>query len=94
MPRWLSTIFFGEQTCHDNIPDPIYAEIALNRAPEALDTLGRRSLTRPPSPSPSSKFISANKNYSTRSLLDVMPLEIRLQIWTDVLRGHNFHLEI
>jgi hypothetical protein len=56
--------------------------------------LGRRSLTRPPSPSPSSKFISANKNYSTRSLLDVMPLEIRLQIWTDVLRGHNFHLEI
>lgn len=94
MRRWLSAIFFRDQIYHDNILNPSYADKALNRAPEALETLGRRSLTRPLSPSPPSKFNSTNKNYSPHPLLDVLPLEIRLHIWTDVLRGHNFHLEI
>jgi hypothetical protein len=53
---------------------------------------GRNPLTRPPSPSLEAE-IKAD-SLRARSILHVLPLEVRQQIWVDVLGGHCFHLEI
>lgn len=53
---------------------------------------GRKPLTRPPSPRLDPE-IEADRPRAC-SILDVLPLEVRQQIWADVLGGHRFHLEI
>jgi hypothetical protein len=55
-----------------------------------VDHLKRTSLTRTQSPA-SEDGIDKN---SPHTLLDVLPLEVRQQIWETILGGHSFHLKI
>jgi hypothetical protein len=50
---------------------------------------GRHTLTRPTSPRPEARIA-----IDSRSLLDVLPLELRQLIWAEVLGGHVFHLKM
>ena len=55
-----------------------------------IDFLGRQPLTRPPSQNTIPEISSLDSN--AQSPLAVFPLEIRQQIWEDVLGGHTFHI--
>ena len=61
-----------------------------NRNPFDYDHLPRIRPNRLPITRPS----SPDGRSSQSLLLEVLPLEIRQQIWGDVLGGHNIHLEI
>jgi hypothetical protein len=54
------------------------------------DHLKRTSMTRAPSPASEDGI----DKQSPHILLDVLPLEVRQQIWETILGGHSFHLKI
>jgi hypothetical protein len=55
-----------------------------------IDFAGRIPLTRPPSPRP---VPIPESDVGSKSLLDTLPLEIRQQIWKEVVAGgRTFHL--
>jgi hypothetical protein len=54
------------------------------------DHLRRTSITRAPSPASEDGI----DKHSLHILLDVLPLEVRQQIWETILGGHSFHLKI
>lgn len=93
MPRWLSALLPSNQNNepidHSQFIWDVSAGIS---PPKGLDATERKPMTRTSSPSPQND--APSKQNSRHTLLDVLPLEIRQQIWTDVLGSNVFHLDI
>jgi hypothetical protein len=89
---WLSTVVSGTRgrRRYGSHPRRAGKRIRLPPPDVRIDLSdGRHPLTRPTSPRPEARIA-----IDSRSLLDVLPLELRQLIWAEVLGGHIFHLQM
>ena len=100
LPNWIRNLLPAQPRF-----EPEYGVFdAAGPAPDArIDFLGRIPLTRPSSPnqisecssdSASTSEIGTECELQPQPFLEVMPPEIRYQIWKDVLGGFSFHLKL
>jgi hypothetical protein len=89
---WLSTVVSGTRgrRRYGSHPRRAGKRIRLPPPDVRIDLSdGRHPLTRPTSPRPEARIA-----IDSRSLLDVLPLELRQLIWAEVIGGHIFHLQM
>lgn len=91
LSKWLTGFLLNDSSLCLN---QVVFQDAFRSAPERLiDFEGRKSLTRPPSPKPLLTSDSDNAVVQP-STINVLPREIREQIWRNIVKGHTFHLRM